>query len=159
MRPVRALVIVAWVGAVVAAVLVLTGVIGAPSRSVIRLADDGLLVFTIPDRPSETPFACDAIGVGDPVTGRLRIDRNASPSAWLEASDGTRLEVAWPEGFVLRNEVPDGVILVTDTGVRVGAVGDLVRLSQTPKGAADGTRDDPYVAAGLVFGGCYRYSP
>jgi hypothetical protein len=67
----------------------------------------------------------------------------------------THLSVVWPAGSSARIE--SAAALYSDKGVRVAGKGDDVELSQTRWDDAAGTYDDPYLAAGIVFNGCYPF--
>jgi hypothetical protein len=103
--------------------------------------------------PNGVERACDAIGVDDPVTGRL----TGSPAdplepAWLTSDAGARLSIVWPQGFSI--EFAPGASLRNEDAEIVAAADDLVEL-QVPRRSAAGTFADPYVASGILFGGCY----
>jgi hypothetical protein len=61
----------------------------------------------------------------------------------------------WPAGF--RVSFSPTLGLIDDKGELVARVGDLVGLPDVDLNSAAGTSDDPYVAHGRVFDGCYRY--
>ena len=129
---------------------------GPPRRSVISSGPDGLRTFTWVD-PS-TPPACLAFGLVHPVSGLLRgdVDDPQEP-VWLEGQAGTRLSVVWPAGFTVAFE--PHAVLRDDGGRIVAAAGRSVELSQVDPLKHAGTFGDPYVAAGLLFNGCYPYLP
>lgn len=95
---------------------------------------------------------CDAIGVEDPVIGALIGDRDETPdSIWLAGTSGP-LHVIWPEGFTARFS-PTSELL--DPQGRVVAVeGESISL-QVERNTADGSIERPYVADGILLGGCY----
>lgn len=97
---------------------------------------------------------CDAIGVDNPVIGRLEGDpEDPQEPVWLMREDGTRLSVVWPAGFSVRFE-PDAT-LYNELGRVVARAGDAVTLNQVSIAEATGTFEDPYYAAGILFDGCY----
>jgi hypothetical protein len=105
---------------------------------------------TYPTRPDAT---CDAIGIDDPVTGRLEGDpADTAEPVWLRAADGRRLSVVWPEGFSVAF-VPD-VELRNEAGATVAGSGDTVVLG-VGFASAEGTFDEPYLAEGIMLDGCY----
>jgi hypothetical protein len=101
---------------------------------------------------------CLASASVDPVVGTLRAEPSgAVEPVRLEVPDGRRVSVVWPEGFTVTFE-PEVVLRDSQSGV-VAHQGTTIKLDQTPRNEAAGTRDDPYVAHGLTLGGCYPYSP
>ncbi len=104
--------------------------------------------------PNGVERGCDAIGVDDPVAGRLI----GSPTdllepAWLMSGQGERLSIVWPQGFAV--EFAPQVVLRNERAEIVAAADDLVEL-QVPRHTAAGTLADPYFATGILFGGCYQ---
>lgn len=146
-RDTRSLSLVALVAC---AVTVLAGCAG---HSVISTGSDGLRTFTVVNRA----ILCDAGGFVPSVEGTLAGKDGARDPIWLDTSDGRHLDIVWPEGFRVRFE-PEAV-LYDDNDAAVARAGDRVQLPQVRPGAADGTYASPYVASGLVFGGCYPYTP
>jgi len=41
----------------------------------------------------------------------------------------------------------------------VAVAEEVFKLNDVDSGSAAGTADDPYIAEGFVFGGCYSYEP
>jgi len=72
---------------------------------------------------------------------------------WLRAPDGARISIVWPAGFTVRFQPK--AILYDAHGRAVAAAGDSVTLPQVAVGSRRGTYDHPYLATGLLFGGCY----
>lgn len=126
---------------------------GCADHSVISTSSDGLRTFTIVNRA----ILCDAAGFVPAVQGRLEGREGARDPIWLETSDGHRLDVVWPEGFHVGFE--PRAVLYDDHGAAVARADDVVELPQVPPTAAVGTYEHPYVASGLLFEGCYPYTP
>ena len=140
---------------VLSAMLLVAGCAAAPQRSVIRIQPDGLRTFTVIRQTRGVDVLCPAFAAVDPVSGELRGDPTVSPEKlWMER-DGQRISVVWPEGFSLRFEPDAG--LYDEHGSRVGHEGDVVTLDQVNVADHRGTFDDPYIAQGIVFGGCYPF--
>lgn len=87
----------------------------------------------------------------------LRGDPTAFEPIWLEKPGGRHVSIVWPEGFTARFE--PAAVLRDERGVAVARAGTLVTLGQVNDSSAAGTFADPYVATGLVFAGCYHYTP
>jgi hypothetical protein len=151
------LVIVATVGLVVALGVAFV-LVGPPSavHSVVSTGPDGLRTFTIAGAEGGQPILCTLGKPIPPVTGRLGGQAGAPDPAWLVAADGRRLIVVWPAGFSVRFD-PE-VHLFDDRGRSVAMRNDPVELGVRMTDAA-GTHDDPYIADGIEFGGCYPYAP
>ncbi|MFN8517863.1 MAG: hypothetical protein U0667_00420 [Chloroflexota bacterium] len=96
---------------------------------------------------------CNAYAVVDPVEGALATGDDPRDPVVLRRSDGTAVSVVWPEVFAASVETP--LVLRDESGAEVARGGQIVTLGQTRVGSAAGTFDHPYVAAGLVFRGCY----
>jgi hypothetical protein len=99
---------------------------------------------------------CTAAAAVNPVSGTLRGNQGQLEPVWLEDVNGRRLSVVWPAGFTVRFE-PE-IVLYDERGVAVAAEGGVVRLGQVNLETAAGTYDDPYIAKGLAFNGCYPSS-
>jgi hypothetical protein len=125
-------------------------------QSRISTGADGLRTFTV-GRADGQPILCNAYLTIPAVKGLLGGQAGAPDPVWLVADDGHRMVVVWPAGFAVRFN-PD-VELLDDRGRSVATAGETVTLGQVSTGSAAGTHDDPYIASGLVFGGCSIYSP
>ena len=127
-----------------------------PTRSVISTGQDRLRTFTVISEMNGDPVVCPAFGLEHPVVGTLRGD-SAAPvePIWLEGANGRRLSVVWPGGFAVRFDPT--AALVNERGVVVAHAGDAVTLGQVRPDEHTGTFEDPYVASGIVFDGCYPY--
>lgn len=123
------------------------------AHSVISTGPDGFRTFAVVRNADGSSVACAAFGLANPVAGILDGQAGAREPVWLRAEDGRHLSVVWPAGFTLRF-APDAAIY-TDRGTLVGRAGDRIVLGQTGYGDATGTFNDPYFAAGLIFGDCY----
>lgn len=129
-----------------------------PSHSVITRDADGMRTFTVIREAGGHPVACAAFGVPDPVTGTLEGDRDAiGDTVWLRSQEGGQVFVVWPAGFHVGFE--PSVTLHDETGRVVGKAGEAVELSQVQPDSHAGTAADPYIAAGILFGGCYPFVP
>ena len=127
-----------------------------PPLSEIRSGPDGLRTFTWTLEAGGVPILCNASAALSPLTGILRGDAAASAQpVWLEAESGRRLSIIWPAGFAVQFE--PRAALRNEVGGVVARDGDRVRLHQVPVEGHAGTYEDPYVASGVVFGGCYPY--
>jgi hypothetical protein len=128
---------------------ILHGPDDAPSR------DPGALrTFVWDAGTDEFPVACPAYALVDPLDGHLRGDpEDPVEPIWIEDAGGRRLSVIWPAGFTVSFE-PDAV-LRDDRGKVVARENEPVELSQVEPSAHSGTFEDPYVATGLLFHGCY----
>jgi hypothetical protein len=157
MGVVRALVF----GALAAVVAAGCGILPDPSEpnhSVVIRGPDGLRTFTVIREVDGTPVLCTLGGAIPPVEGVLRGDQgDPVEPVWLERADGRRLSIIWPEGFTVRFEP---LAVLRDEGGRIVARdGSSVELPQVPTTIAAGTFEDPYIASGLVFDGCYTFLP
>lgn len=139
--------------AVVASVLL--GCDFSGPRSQITTAPDGLRTFTFITEFQGSPVACPAFGLVDPVHGTLEAQLGTLEPVWLRAEDGRQLSVVWPAGYLVRFE--PSAALYNELGEVVAREGQRVELSQTRWDEGAGTFEDPYIAQGLVFGGCYSY--
>ena len=116
---------------------------------------DGMRTFSPVLEVGGSPMLCAAFGLVDPVKGRLTGQMGAREPVWLETDDGRTLSVVWPAGFTARFE--PGAALYRDSEARIAGEGEIVELSQTTWDSAMGTFDDPYMASGLVFNGCFPF--
>lgn len=129
-----------------------------PDRSVIVRGPDRLRTFTVVREIDGAPLLCAAFGVLPAVEGILRGDpASINEPVWLEGDDERRLSIVWPEGFTLRFEPL--AVLRDERNLVVAREGDSVVLGQVAQGEAAGTTDDPYIASGIVFDGCYPFRP
>jgi hypothetical protein len=126
-------------------------------RSSVTTQPDGLRTFTVAKAEGGGPILCNAYKVLPDVVGILRGRQGAAEPAWLEAPDGTRISIVWPEGFTVTFN-PQAE-LHNETGRVVASDGATVELGQVHLGDHKGTPADPYIASGLVLGGCYPYPP
>jgi hypothetical protein len=119
---------------------------GAPDRS-----ETKPWVRTYPARLQNLCPASEAV---DPVVGTFDGDLLADgDKSWLVSADGDRLYVVWPQGFSLSFQ--SGPTLRDDTGKVVAQKDTSVTLSQVNGLDHAGTMDDPYIALGWLFNGCY----
>lgn len=119
---------------------------GAPGRSE---SDSWLRTY-----PARLQNLCPASRAVDPVVGSFDGDALASGDrAWLVAADGSRLYVVWPQGFTLSFQ--PGPILRDERGRVVAEKDTSVTLLQVNRSDHSGTMDDPYIALGALFNGCY----
>ena len=134
------------------------GAVGGQSHSVITTDRDGLRTFSVITEQDGNPVVCPAFGLVDPVTGNLEGDPAGGPdTVWLVGPEGRHLSVVWPGGFTVRF-VPT-VTLIDHHGKVVASAGDKVTLDQVRRDSHAGTFEDPYIASGGLFGGCYPYIP
>lgn len=137
----------ARVSMVMALVVIVAGC-ASPSITGLRIGAGGIRTF------AWRPVAgCAAYGLVDPVGGRLMPGPEPREATVLVTSDGRTVSVVWPEGFSLDPGPP--MVLRDDRGREVAREGQGVVLAQTRADDAAGTWDDPYLASGLVFQGCY----
>lgn len=102
-----------------------------------------------------TGVLCTLSATIPPVVGVLVGD--ASDTAWpvwLQAEDGRRMYIRWPRGFSVRFD-PDATLL-DETGAVFLFAGSPLILGQVGADPAKGTKDRPYVAAGIVETGLAR---
>ncbi len=99
---------------------------------------------------------CNAAAAVSPVTGALEGDPADPELVWLRSDTGQRLSITWPAGFAVHFQ-PEAA-LYDDHGVVVARAGNTVKLTQVFIGAHAGTPEDPYLASGLLFAGCYPSS-
>jgi hypothetical protein len=98
---------------------------------------------------------CPASLAVDPVVGVFAGDTNAAGDrSWLVSGEGQRIYVTWPEGFTLAFE--PGATLRNEEGRIVAEADTTVTLTQVNRFDHAGTPEDPYLATGIVFGGCYQ---
>ncbi len=81
------------------------------------------------------------------ATGRIPESRSGS-NRQRAATVGV-----WPDGFTL---LFDPQPVLRDERGLVAREGEIVRLTQVDPSSA-GTFEDPYVASGLLFDGCYPF--
>jgi hypothetical protein len=126
-------------------------------RSQIVTGPDGLRTFTwFTEMPGGGPLLCTAAAAVDPVHGTFEGEAGAREPVWLRDDDGRQLSVVWPAGFSARFEPL--AALYNEHGVVVVRERQEVRLGQVSRGGASGAYDNPYLASGIVFDGCYPYS-
>lgn len=119
---------------------------GAPDRSE---GDAGVRTY-----PARLQNLCPASRAVDPVVGSLDGEFLASgDKAWLVAPDGSQLYVVWPQGFTLSFQ--PGPILRDERGRVVAEKDTPVTLLQVNRSDHSGTTNDPYIALGALFNGCY----
>lgn len=123
----------------------------SPGPSTISFA---LRTFPWAQEVDGTPVGCDTIGVANPVFGHLAgaFAIDSTDPIWLEAPDGSRLSIVWPEGFTL--EFEPAPVIYDQTGAEVARAGDAVML-QVSRADAAGRRDDPYFASGILLAGSF----
>lgn len=124
-------------------------------QSEIVTGADGLRTFTWVSEVDGNPVACPAFGLEDPVRGTLEGTARAREPISIRSEDGRALSVIWPAGFQVKFEPL--AALYSDLDAVVARDGQDVVLGQTRWDEAAGTYEDPYIAHGLVFGGCYSY--
>ncbi len=96
---------------------------------------------------------CDASAAVPPVAGELLASGEAGDLAPIRLDDRTEASIVWPRGFAVTLE-PD-LVLHDEHGQVVARAGDRVALPQVGLWTHAGTLDDPYMASGMVFDGCY----
>jgi hypothetical protein len=127
-----------------------------PAHSEILTGPDGLRTFTVVHELDGVPMACPAFGLVDPLVGTLAGDPNGpGEPVWLEGVDHQRLSVIWPEGFTVRFEPM--AVLYDEAGNVVSRAGQSTELDQVRADAHAGTFEDPFVASGILFNGCYSF--
>ncbi|MEW5989818.1 MAG: hypothetical protein AB1736_00540 [Chloroflexota bacterium] len=124
-------------------------------HSEIVIGADGLRTFTVFREVDGAPVACPAFAVVDPVRGILEGAVGAREPVWLRNAPGRQLSVVWPEGFSVRFE-PEAA-LYNEGGRVVARQGQAVELGQVGWDENAGTFEDPYIASGILFDGCYPF--
>jgi hypothetical protein len=131
-------------------------VIHPTPHSTINTGPDGLRTFTWVSDVNRTPLLCNAAASVDPVDGILRGDPDDTlEPIWIEDAVGRRLSVVWPAGFTVTFE--PAAVLRDDRGTVVARTDGPVELSQVSTQDHVGTFEDPYIASGILFNGCYWY--
>ena len=90
----------------------------------------------------------------DHLIGRLDGSTDDKDLAWLVDPTGRRVAVVWPEGFSVQFS-PD-VALFNEQRILVAQRGTVIEMTQVGRNDHSGTDEDPYLATGLLFGGCYQ---
>ena len=127
-------------------------------HSVITTDGNGLRTFSVVTELDGNPVVCPAFGLVDPVSGIFQGNPAGRPDrVWLERPEGERLSVVWPGGFTVRFDPV--VALLDEHGTTVASAGDTVTLDQVRADSHAGTFADPYIASGILFGGCYPFVP
>jgi hypothetical protein len=126
-------------------------------RSQIVTGPDGIRTFTFQQSHGDVHIACASFGLEDPVSGTFQGAQGGVEPAWIETEDGRRLSVIWPAGFTVRFEPL--AALYNERNEPVVRARQGVTLGQTRWDDAAGTLEDPYLAQGAVFGGCYPFTP
>ena len=126
-----------------------------PGNSAISVGADGMRTFAVMTAKNGDAILCTTGGAIHPLVGTLTGRPGAREPVWLSLSDGTGVSVVWPHGFTVRFE--PGAALYNDRGERVARDGDRVELGQVSRDTHAGTYDDPFVASGIVFDGCYAF--
>jgi hypothetical protein len=116
---------------------------------------DGLRTFTSSSTGAQA--VCTAEAQANPVNGVLGGQVGQHDPVWITAADGRHLAVVWPPGFTVKFE-PEPV-LHDAAGAPVAKAGQTIVLTQIAIDSHAGTFDDPYIASGHVFDGCYPYDP
>ena len=98
---------------------------------------------------AQAGILCNLAAAIPPVAGVLEADRS-DPTwpVWLQAADGHRMYVLWPRGFSVRFDPM--ATLLDENGSTFLTDGSPITLGQVAADPAGGTKDRPYVAAGLV---------
>ena len=119
-----------------------------PSGAV-AVPTDANLVSSAESAQSGMHILCNLSAAVPPVVGLLAGD-HSDPAwpVWLQAADGHPMYIRWPRGFSVRFE-PDATLL-DETGAVFLMAGSPITLAQVSADPAAGTKDHPYVAAGLV---------
>jgi hypothetical protein len=154
----RIIVVVTVAAAILVSIVLILGAWGLveSTNSTISTGADGLRTFSIARAPGGGEILCTLGKPIPPVIGTLDGQASASDPVWLVAPDGHRMIVVWPAGFTIRFD--PWLELFNDRGGVVARRGDTLELGNRISEAA-GTHDDPYIAAGAQFGGCYTYLP
>jgi hypothetical protein len=126
-------------------------------HSVITTGADGLRTFTVIRAIDGVPVVCPSFAVLDPVAGTFDGQVGAQDPVWIAVEDGRHLSVIWPEGFSVRFE-PEAV-LYNENDHAVARAHEPTELSQVKPEDHSGSFDDPYIASGLLYDGCYPYVP
>jgi hypothetical protein len=133
-------------------------ILQASPHSVISTGPDGLRTFTWFTESNGMHFACAAFALVDPVRGTLHGDASdPQEPIWIENAAGRRLSVVWPAGFTVTFE-PDAV-LRDDRGTVMARANGPVKLDQVRPEDHAGSFEDPYIASGGLFQGCYPFLP
>ena len=127
-----------------------------PGGSPITVGADGLRTFAVTTSYKGGPILCTAGGAIPPLVGTLTGRAGAREPVWLSLADGRTVSVVWPHGFTARFE--PGATLYNDRGERVATDGDRVELGQVSRDSHAGTYDDPFIASGIMFDGCYLFA-
>ena len=144
---------------VLAAVLMVVAVVMAGcsvgARPSFPLPSGAVVIPTDPDlvNAQGTRILCTPDAVIPPVAGYLRGDpTDTAWPVWIEAADGRRQYVLWPAGFSARF-TPDPELLDEQGAL---AFPDVAPIELQVFASPDlGTKDHPYIAAGIVGDGCY----
>lgn len=130
--------------------------VALPSGAIAVPTDENLLSSV------QSGIVCDASATIPPVVGVLEGDPfDAAWPIWLRADDGRRMYILWPRGFSVRFD--PGATLLDETGATFLLAGSPMSLDQVAMDPANGTKDRPYVAEGLIGTGlghaqhCYRH--
>lgn len=139
-----------------AATLALSGcaILRPAEHSRITAGPDGFRTFNPVLEIDGTPMLCAAFGLINPVHGALAGQQGAREPAWLLTDDGRLISVVFPQGFLVRFE-PEATLY--NGSAQIARAGEDVELSQTAWPDAEGTYEDPYIASGIVFNGCYPF--
>ena len=132
--------------------LLAISVTGCQQPGTISTGPDGLRTF------ATNPNVLCNLGAYLPgFSAVLAGDPNDPERVWLVganvAPSKPRVSVVWPQGFHVRFE-PDAV-LYNDKDVPVARQGETVTFPQMNASRYAGTHDDPYLAYGIIFNGCY----
>jgi hypothetical protein len=116
-----------------------------------------LRTFTVIRESDGLPVVCPAFGLVSPVTGTFEGQAGAREPVWIRSEVGQPLSVVWPGGFTVRFE--PAAVLYNEDGKPVARAGERTELSQVRRDEHAGTYEDPYVASGILFDGCYPFVP
>lgn len=103
--------------------------------------------------PWDSGVFCNAGAAVPPLTGILEGNPADPELVWLRSPGRGRVSIAWPTGFSVAFE--PGPVLYNERQVAVARAGDTVVLGQVGWGEHAGSPEDPYLARGHVFAGCY----
>ena len=131
--------------------------LAACTRSEIQTGRDGLRTFTIVEEIGGSPVLCPLGAPIPPLSGMLAGDPNDRERVWLVVENGRRVSIVWPAGF--RAGFEPAAVLYNESGRAVARAGQAVVLDQVSPGDAEGSFEDPYIAGGILFGGCYPFIP